>query len=283
MLLTNSSTTIVPKNLMVDNHLIEEQRRNANSLRKQIREGAFTQSTSGLAPGMVQGNLVILPQSWADEFLQFCVANPTSCPLVGLSKPGSPFLPELGSDIDIRSDIPQYQVYRHGELVDTLSNISALWTDDMVAFVLGCSFSFEEALIQSGLSIRNIENARNVSMFESNIPTQSGGRFHGNLVVTMRPFLAAQAIRAVQVTTRFPKAHGAPVHLGNPELIGISDLSQPDYGDPVTVHSDEIPVFWPCGVTPQVAIRNAKPPLCITHAPGKMLITDRLNAELSIF
>ncbi len=254
----------------------------SSALRQAIRRGEHSSMTSGLASGLVQGNVVILPADWAGDFLTYCQNNPVSCPLIAVSEPGNPALPGLGLDIDIRHDVPEYNIFRDGELVETTTDIAALWQDDMVAFVLGCSFSFEDALQQAGLSVRNIDMDVNVSMYRTSIPTVPGGRFHGDMVVSMRPFTAADAIRAVQITTRLPKAHGAPVHLGDPALIGITDLAAPDFGDAVELRDDELPVFWACGVTPQVAVRNAKPPICITHVPGKMLITDLLNAELAI-
>ena len=251
-------------------------------LRQAIRNKRHTGPTSGLATGAMQGNVVILPADWANEFLLFCQKNPVSCPLIGVSEVGSFSLPELGQDIDMRHDIPEYFVYRDGEKVESRSDIEELWQDDMVAFVLGCSFSFEHALSQAGLTPRNIEEDVNVSMYESNIATVPAGRFYGNTVVTMRPYQPKDAIRAIQITTRFPKAHGAPLHFGSPQSIGINDLSQPDFGDAVSIKEGEVPVFWACGVTPQVALRNAKPPICITHAPGKMLVTDILDTDLSV-
>lgn len=251
-------------------------------LRRAIRNKTYTGVTSGLATGAMQGNVVILPAGWANEFLLFCQKNPVSCPLIGVSEIGDYCLPELGNDIDMRHDLPEYYIHRHGEKVESRSDIADLWQDDMVVFVLGCSFSFEHALSQAGIPPRNIEEGVNVSMFESNIATTPAGRFFGNTVVTMRPYKPKDAIRAIQITTRFPKAHGAPLHFGTPEEIGINDLSQPHFGDAVTVKHGEVPVFWACGVTPQVAIRNAKPPICITHAPGKMLITDILDTDLAV-
>lgn len=252
------------------------------ALRQAIRQKQHTGPTSGLATGAMQGNVVILPADYANEFLLFCQNNPVSCPLIGVSEVGNYKMPTLGDDIDMRHDIPEYYVYRNGEKVESRSDIEDLWQDDMVAFVLGCSFSFEHALSQAGLTPRNIEQGVNVSMFETNIPTVPAGRFFGNTVVTMRPYVPKDAIRAIQITTRFPKAHGAPLHFGSPETIGIQDLSKPEFGDPVTIQAGEVPVFWACGVTPQLAIRNAKPPICITHAPGKMLVTDILDTDLAV-
>lgn len=254
----------------------------AYELRQAIRNQTHTGPTSGLATGAMQGNIVILPADWASEFLLYCQKNPVSCPLIGVSEIGDYRLPELGKDIDMRHDVPEYYVYRDGIKVESRADIADLWRDDLVVFVLGCSFSFENALSQAGLTPRNMTENVNVSMFETTIPTTPAGRFFGNTVVTMRPYTPKDAIRAIQITTRFPKAHGAPLHFGTPEDIGIQDLSQPDFGDPVSVKDGEVPVFWACGVTPQVAVRNAKPPFCITHAPGKMLVTDLLDTDLAV-
>ncbi len=253
----------------------------AAQARSRIRRGEHTGHTSGLAEGFVQGNIAILPQALAADFLLFCQRNPKPCPLLAVSEPGEALLPTLGTDIDIRTDVPQYRVWRGGVLTDEPTDITSLWQGDLVTFVIGCSFSFEEALLQAGLPLRHIAQNRNVAMYRSNIVTQSAGVFSGPMVVSMRPMKPADAIRAVQITSRFPNVHGAPVHLGDPALIGIKDLAAPDYGDAVEIMADEIPVFWACGVTPQAAISQAKPAFCITHAPGKMLITDLLNHEMA--
>ena len=231
----------------------------------------------------MQGNVVILPKALADDFLRYCQLNPKPCPVLAVSQPGDPMLPKLGADIDIRIDVPRYRVWRRGELIDEPTDLRALWRDDLVTFVIGCSFSFEQALLDAGLSLRHVDQNRNVAMYRTNIATEAAGPFHGPMVVSMRPLKAKAAIRAIQVTSRFPDVHGAPVHLGDPSLIGIADLSQPDYGDAVDVMPDELPVFWACGVTPQAAIAQAKPEFCITHAPGAMLITDLLNHQLASF
>jgi len=255
----------------------------AAAARGAIRRGEWTQHTSGLAERHVQGNLVILPRAWADDFLRYCQRNPKPCPLLAMSEPGDPHLPALGADIDIRTDVPRYRVWREGELVDEPTDVSALWRDDLVSFVIGCSFSFEQALIDEGLPLRHVQQGRNVPMFRTSIETAPAGPFRGPMVVSMRPLRAAAAIRAIQITSRFPDVHGAPVHLGDPALIGIKDLAKPDYGDAVDVLPDELPVFWACGVTPQAAITQARPEFCITHAPGAMLITDLLNHQLASF
>jgi uncharacterized protein YcsI (UPF0317 family) len=256
---------------------------NAAHVRGLIRQGLWASHTSGLADEHVQGNVVILPQSLSSDFLRYCQRNPKPCPLLAVSEPGERLLPALGQDIDICTDVPRYRVWRNGELVAEPTEITALWRDDLVTFVIGCSFSFEQALMEAGLPLRHVEQGRNVAMFRTSIATEAAGPFSGPLVVTMRPMRAADVIRAVQVTSRFPNVHGAPVHIGDPSLIGIHDLARPDYGDAVDVMPDELPVFWACGVTPQAAIQQACPAFCITHAPGAMLITDLLNHQLASF
>ena len=254
----------------------------AQQARARIRSGDWTSHTSGMAEGHVQGNVVILPELLANDFLRYCQRNPKPCPLLAVSEPGEALLPSLGADIDIRTDVPRYRVWRDGVLTDQPTDISNLWRSDLVTFVIGCSFSFEEALLQAGIPLRHIAQNRNVAMYRSNMATAAAGVFNGPMVVSMRPLKAADAIRAIQITSRFPNVHGAPVHIGNPALIGISDIAKPDYGDAVDVLPDEIPVFWACGVTPQAAITQARPEFCITHAPGAMLITDLFNHHLAI-
>jgi uncharacterized protein YcsI (UPF0317 family) len=246
------------------------------------RGGAFKGQTAGVAPGYVQGNLAILPVNLAGDFLRFCHLNPKPCPLLAASAPGDFRLPTLADDLDIRTDLPRYRVFRHGELVDEPTDIRAHWRGDLVAFVLGCSFSFEEALVEDGIELRHITCNATVPMYRTSIATAPAGPFRGPMVVSMRPMKPADAIRAIQITTRFPAVHGAPVHIGKPELIGIADLMKPDYGDPVPVNADEIPVFWACGVTPQSVVATVKPEFCITHYPGSMLVTDRRNSEFAV-
>jgi len=247
-----------------------------------IRAGKHTGATSGLAPGFVQGNLAILPQAMAGDFLRFCQLNPKPCPLIGSSAPGDWRVPELAADLDIRTDLPRYCVWKHGELAEEPEDLLKVWRDDLVVFVIGCSFSFEEALMADGIEMRHITLNQNVPMYRTSIATKPAGPFHGPMVVSMRPMKPADAIRAVQITTRFPAVHGAPVHIGKPEMIGISDIMRPDYGDAVEVRGDELPVFWACGVTPQSVIATVKPDFCITHYPGSMLVTDRKNTEFAI-
>lgn len=252
----------------------------AAAVREAARSGRLSSHTSGLAREYVQANLAILPAALAGDFLRFCQRNPKSCPLLHVSEPGEYLFDELGAGLDIRSDVPRYRVWEHGELTAEPTDLRDIWRDDLVSFVIGCSFSFEHALLAAGISLRHVEEGRNVAMYRTNIPTRPAGPFHGPMVVSMRPLRAADAIRAVQITARTPEVHGAPVHLGNPALIGIHDILQPDYGDAVSILDDELPVFWACGVTPQSAIAAAKPAFCITHAPGHMLVTDLLNRRL---
>ena len=249
--------------------------------RLRIRSGDFSGPTAGLAAGNVQANLVILPKALAHDFLRFAQANPKPCPVLAVSEPGDPGLPSLGEDLDIRTDLPKYRVWRHGELLEEPLDIRHVWQDDLVSFALGCSFSFEQALVEEGIELRHMTCGSNVPMYRTNIRCMPAGRFAGPLVVSMRPLAPADAIRAIQITSRFPSVHGAPVHIGLPEAIGIEDLATPDYGDSVPMREGELPVFWACGVTPQAVITEAKPDFCITHAPGSMLITDLLNTKLA--
>ncbi len=250
--------------------------------RQKIRRGEHSGPTSGLAPGFVQANLAILPKRLAEDFLRFCQLNPKPCPLIGVSAAGDWRVPALGADLDIRTDLPRYRVWRDGAVVDEPSNLMRWWRDDLVTFAIGCSFSFEQALIEDGIELRHFTHNCTVPMYRTLIETVPAGPFHGPLVVSMRPMNAADAIRAVQITTRFPSVHGAPVHLAKPEAIGIKDIAKPDWGDPVPIGDDEIPVFWACGVTPQSVIMAVKPEFCITHYPGAMLVTDRRNTEFAI-
>lgn len=250
--------------------------------RLRIRSGAYSGQTAGLARGHVQANLAILPADWAGDFLRFCQANPKPCPLLAVSEVGDPTLPTLGAGIDIRTDVPRYRVYQDGVLTDGPTDITDLWRDDFVSFLIGCSFSFEEALLADGVPVRHVELNRNVPMYETNIDCVPAGRFSGKMVVSMRPMTPRDAIRAIQITSRFPSVHGAPVHFGDPAAIGVRDIADPEHGEAVPIAPGEVPVFWACGVTPQVAIRTARPPIAITHSPGTMLITDLLNTHLSV-
>lgn len=246
----------------------------AAAARSRIRDGVWRGHTAGIGLGCLQGNLVILDRTLALDFFRFCQRNPKPCPLVGVSDTGDPTMRTLGADIDIRTDIPLYNVYRRGELAEQTPDIAAYWTPDSVAFVIGCSFTFEEALLAEGVPLRHVEQNRTVPMYRSGIATVPAGPFHGPLVVSMRPMLPDQAIRAIAITARFPHAHGTPVHVGDPTAIGIADIGRPDWGEAVDIRPGEVPVFWACGVTPQAVAMAVKPELCITHAPGRMLITD---------
>ena len=242
--------------------------------RQAVRAAQFTDNTSGILPGLVQGNVVILPQLIAGQFIQFCQLNPTPCPIIGVSKPGDVMIPSLGDSLDIRHDIPEYHIFEHGEFSDSVSNIESYWQEDSVAAVFGCSFSFELALQNAGISIRNLDLGLNVSMYDTNIPLKSTEHFSGNMVVSMRPFKKSQIDQVIKITETFTKSHGAPVHIGDPEDIGIQNIHQPEYGSAVPLTDDDVLVFWGCGVTTQRVLRRAKLPLLITHAPGKMLVAD---------
>ena len=243
-------------------------------IRQAIRQGRYAGGTAGLAPGHVQANLVILPKAQAYDFLVFCQRNPRPCPLIEVTDPGSPEPIGLAPGADLRTDVPKYRIYRDGRLDRETTDITAEWRDDFVAFLLGCSFTFETAMQQAGLPLRHIEENRIVPMFRTNLACRPAGMFRGPMVVSMRPIPAPLVPRAITVTARYPMAHGAPVHVGDPARIGIADVHQPDWGEPPTIYPGEEPLFWACGVTPQAVALEARPPLVITHAPGHMFITD---------
>jgi len=258
------------------------QQHTPQEIRAFIRKGTWDKPTAGLAMGYAQANLVILPEKYAFDFLLFCQRNPKPCPLLEILEPGKFRTEILSSDADIRTDIPRYTIYRKGKSEGTVQEIKGLWKRDFVSFLLGCSFSFEEALLRSKIPIRHLEEKKNVSMFVTNIPCKSAGVFHGPMVVTMRPIPHDKVTRAVQITARYASVHGAPIHIGDPLRIGIKNILRPDFGDSVTIKKGEIPVFWACGVTPQAVVMKAKPDLCITHTPGHMFISDLLNEELAV-
>ena len=233
-----------------------------------------------MCAGYAQANLVILPKDLAYDFLLFTQRNPKSCPVLEVSDVGSRNLSYIAEDVDIARDIPRYRVYEKGVLTGEYTDVEKFWREDFVSFLIGCSFSFESELLEAGVPVRHIEENCNVPMFKTSIPCTPAGIFHGNMVVSMRPIPYEQVPKAVLVTGEMPRVHGAPVHIGNPEAIGITDVAKPDFGDPVTMKEGEVPVFWPCGVTPQNVVMNVKPELVITHAPGHMLITDIKNVEL---
>lgn len=248
--------------------------------RMKIRNGEITTQTSGMCNGYAQANLCILPKKYAYDFLLFASRNPTSCPILEVLDEGSRYTRYMADHADIATDIPKYRIYQNGVLTEEVTDISAYWQDDFVSFLIGCSFSFEGELLDAEVPIRHIEQGRNVPMFLTKIPCEPAGIFHGNMVVSMRPIPYGQVVRAVTATAAMPKVHGAPVHIGDPALIGIADITKPDFGDSVEIHAGDVPVFWPCGVTPQAAIMAAKPELAITHAPGHMFLTDVRNSVL---
>lgn len=250
-------------------------------IRKMIRNGRWNKPTGGLALGYAQANLAILPSKYAFDFILFCQRNPKPCPLLEVLEPGQYETRFMAHGADIRTDIPKYSVYRKGNLEETLQDIRGLWREDFVTFLMGCSFSFEEALQRAKIPMRYVEENKNIPMFISNIPCQPAGIFHGPMVVSMRPIPENKVVRATQITSRFASVHGAPIHIGDPSKIGIKDIRKPDFGEAVTIKSGEVPVFWACGVTPQTVVMNAKPDICIAHAPGHMFVGDLLNEELA--
>lgn len=247
-------------------------------LRRACRSGEFRQATSGHAPGRLQANLMIVPKAQALDFMLFAQRNPKPCPLIEVLNPGA-LEPRCAPGANIATDVPGYRVYRNGEFVEERDDISALWQPDLVSFLIGCSFSFESALMNAGIALRHVEQRRNVAMYRTDIACVPAGVFNGEMVVSMRPIKSCDVARVVQICERFTVAHGAPVHVGNPDAIGIHDLRRPDYGDAVEVLDDEVPVFWACGVTPQWVAQRSRLPLCITHAPGRMFVTDLKDAR----
>lgn len=251
--------------------------------RSMIRQNQWVKPTAGMAKGFTQANLAILKKDLAFEFLLFCQRNPKPCPILDVTEPGSPIPRLIAPGADIRTDIPKYRIYRYGELTEEVTDIVKYWEDDMVAFLIGCSFTFEHPLMNNGIPVRHIEENCNVAMYKTNIPCVKAGRFEGPMVVSMRPIPEKDVVRAVQITSRFPAVHGAPIQIGNPAGIGIKDINKPDFGDRVTIKEGEVPVFWACGATPQAIAMEVKPELMITHAPGHMFIADVQDEQFSVF
>ncbi|MGH2403643.1 MAG: putative hydro-lyase [bacterium] len=250
--------------------------------RQEIRAGRWRRPTAGLAPGYAQANLVVVPWDYAYDFLLFCHRNPKPCPLLDVTDPGDPTPRATAPGADLRMDLPAYRVYVDGQMVEERLDLSEIWRPDFVAFLLGCSFTFEGALLRAGVPVRHIEKKTNVAMYITTRPCRPAGVFAGPMVVSMRPIPAALVPRVVQVSARYPLAHGAPVHIGEPDALGIRDLGHPDYGDAVPIDSSEVPVFWACGVTPQAVAQRARLPLMITHAPGHMFLTDLRDEDLAL-
>lgn len=249
-------------------------------VRKLIRQEKITCPTAGMCAGYAQANLVVLPKDLAYDFLLFTQRNPKACPVLEVSDVGSRYLKKMGNDIDIAKDFPRYRIYEKGVMTREYTDVSEFWKKDFVSFIIGCSFSFEAELLEADVTIRHIEEDCNVPMYNTTIPCENAGVFSGNMVVSMRPLPQNQIVKAVNITSTMPRVHGAPIQIGYPEKIGIMDINKPDYGDRVTIKDGEVPVFWPCGVTPQNVIMKTKPEFVITHAPGHMLITDIKNIAL---
>lgn len=251
-------------------------------LRRQIRKGDVVGPTGGMALDYVQANLVILPEDLAFDFLLFCQRNPKPCPLIEVVESGSSEPIQSAPSADLRFDVPRYRIYRNGELDAEESDISSYWREDLVSFLIGCSFTFDSALMRAGIKLRHVEQETNVSMYFTNIQTSPAGAFSGPMVVSMRPIPQEKVVRAVQVTSRFPSVHGSPIHIGAPADIGIMDITTPDLGDSTDIKDGEVPVFWACGVTPQAVAMSSKPPLMITHSPGHMFVTDIRDEDLAV-
>jgi uncharacterized protein YcsI (UPF0317 family) len=245
-----------------------------SEVRAHIRSGAYSKHTAGLAAGRLQANLVVLDEAYALDFARFCQRNPKPCPLVGVTDTGNPVMSTLGADLDIRTDVPSYNIYRDGALTEQRADITELWTDRSVAFAIGCSFTFEHALLKAGVPMHHIADDRTVPMFKTSLETVPSGPFGGGMVVSMRPIRESQVDMVTEICRRYPQAHGAPIHVGDPARIGITDIMKPDWGTPTLIQPGEVPVFWGCGVTPQNALIGAKLPLVITHTPGCMIVTD---------
>ncbi len=249
-------------------------------LRHATRDGSFNGLTTGHAPGFVQANLAIVPASVAADFVAFCHANASACPVLAVGEPGDPHLPSLGADLDVRSDLPGYRIYRLGSHAETAGDIRFLWQSDSVAVAIGCWFSMEDALARTGVRLRHVELGIQGPLFRSNRPSAPIGRFGGSLVVSMRPFGRHDVATVKEVTSRFPRVHGAPIHEGSPRLLGIADVAKPDFGEPMDIMPEEVPLYWGCGLTAVVALQDSGIPSFITHAPGSMLVTDVKNDSL---
>lgn len=249
-------------------------------VRRMIKEGKITTQTSGMCDGYAQANLIVLPFEDAYDFLLFAQRNPKSCPILEVGDVGSRVIKRMADVADVATDIPKYRLWINGELEGEYTDVERFWRDDFVYFLIGCSFSFEGELLSSGVPVRHIEKGKNVPMYITNIESDKAGKFSGRLVVSMRPMPPEQVIRAVSITSSMPRVHGAPIHIGDPEKIGIKDINSPDFGDTPDIYDGEIPVFWCCGVTPQSVVMTAKPKIAISHAPGHMFITDVKNSYL---
>src|SRR5919199_2063590 len=254
----------------------------AREVRALIRGGEYAGPTGGLASGFAQANLVVLPEEYAFDFLKFCVRNPKPCPVLEVTEAGSPEPVITAPGADLRTDVSKYRVYEHGKMVEEPEDISRRWRDDLVGFLIGCSFTFEAALLAAGLRLAHVEQGRNVPMYVTNRECIPSGPFSGPMVVSMRPYKAEEIPLVVRTSGRYPAMHGAPVHVGDPESLGIKHLQEPEFGQPVALEEDQLPVFWACGVTPQAVAMKARPPLMITHSPGHMFVTDRRHSEYEV-
>jgi uncharacterized protein YcsI (UPF0317 family) len=260
--------------------MMQTQHLTGADVRRLARSGELSGPTPGLALGYVQANLVVVPRDLAFDFLLFCQRNPKPCPLLDVTEPGDAEPRFVAPGADVRTDVPRYRVYHHGEIVEEPTDLMRWWRPDLVAFLIGCSFTFESALLQAGVPVRHVEQNCNVPMYRTNIACKPAGAFHGPLVMSMRPLTPAHAVTATRICARFPRAHGTPIHFGDPAAIGIRDITRPDFGEAVEIRAGETPVFWACGVTPQAVAMETRPPLLLTHKPGHMFVTDLRDTEL---
>ena len=251
-----------------------------HELRMAVRRGEYTGLTTARAPGYVQANLVVLPQKQVADFLRFCELNAAACPVLGVSEPGSPCIPALAHDMDVRRDLPGYLIHRSGVATEEVSDITDVWRSDMVAVAIGCWFSMEDALAAAGVRLRHVELGIQGPLFKTSVQTRGAGIFGGPLVVSMRPFARESVDTVRQITSRFLRVHGAPIHEGDPSALGIANFGTPDFGEVLQPLPGEVPLYWPCGLTALVALENSGIEFFVTHAPGKMLVTDILNSSL---
>lgn len=251
---------------------------NPKELRSQIAEGKFNQSTAGFCKGYVQANMVILPKESADVFEKFAKENHKAIPVLEIVK-SSHYSTYLANKANLLEELPSYNIFKNGELINTVQDINEYYNEDLVFFLIGCSFTFENSLINNGMPLRHIEKEKNVAMYNTNIKLNTVGAFEGEMVVSMRPIKKHKVADACVVTSHYPNMHGSPIHIGYPQMIGIKDINNPDYGDSIEIKDDEIPVFWPCGVTPENVLKKIKLPFAITHKPGHMFVSDKKDSE----
>ncbi|WP_299615572.1 putative hydro-lyase [Pelagibius sp.] len=254
----------------------------ARDVREAVRAGAWRTTTHGLARGFVQANVAIVPEAYALDFMRFCHRNPKPCPLLDVTDTGDPEFRQIAPGSDVRTDLSEYSVYRDGELAAEPGDIRDLWREDLVAFAMGCSLSFDQILLDHGIDVAHLDRpGGRIAVYTSGLQCAAAGPFEGPMVVSMRPIPRHQLDRVIEVTSRYPATHGGPVHVGDPREIGIDDPDKVDWGAPAVVGPEDETVFWGCGVTPQAVAMAARLPLMITHKTGHMLLTDLRLKELA--